>query len=138
MALNNNFYSDIIENEKKWDQMINSNLLNIYYIKAPNGIRNFYLEKLSEIKKEYNSSDNEMINGIIKILSNIILKIDSLIETYNKGETVDINSLSNLFYSNIINNNISNNNLHEKIQNLKALKNEYTNSNDLNQMKKSV
>ena len=73
MALKNDFYTEIFNNEKRWVELINRNLLNSIYCNLV--LKPFYLQKKSELELEYNLTKNRIIGQIILIIENIINQI---------------------------------------------------------------
>lgn len=104
MALRDDFYNDIYIREKKCIELIDRNLLNIYYLNGKNGLREFYQLKRQELEEEYKISNNQIIKNIINIINNIIDEIDYLTISYKNGELVDMRSLNSLFLYNLMNN----------------------------------
>lgn len=97
MALGTDFYNEICEKEKKWENMLISNLLNVYYLPE---LKNFYLEKLNIINAEYSINKNEISKSIILSIEKIISKLDYLINETESGNVVNIYSLLDLFVFN--------------------------------------
>ena len=65
MALAKNFYKEIFEQEQKWTDLINLNLLNSVYCNLT--LKPFYIQKRMELKEEYAKTNNEIIKQIILI-----------------------------------------------------------------------
>lgn len=105
MALKDNFYNEIFEKEQKWIELINLNLLNSIYCNLT--LKPFYLDKKSELEREYNKVNNEIMRQIISIINNIINKIDIYNMQYKNNEFVDIKSLIPLFLMTQMNNVVS-------------------------------
>lgn len=122
MALKNNFYNEIFTNEQEWINLINAKLLNSIYCNLK--LKPFYIQKLEELKQEYSFQRNEIIEQIIRIITNIIKKIDSIYEQYKNLQNPDVSSLNSFFLITQMNNMYSNNfNNKESIKN-KTIKNE--------------
>ena len=98
MALKNNFYDEIFEEEKKWIDLINSNLLNSIYFKHE--LKPFYLKKMSELINEYSSTKSNVIKMFIELINNILTEIDLLIQKHENNQKVDCSSLIPLFLKN--------------------------------------
>ena len=103
MALKNNFYDEIYDEERNWIDMIDSNLLNVYYLLE---LRKFYYERQVIISDEYKLTLNPFMKSIWSILNNIVEKLDFIESEYKKGKRVNISELKKFFVINIINNNI--------------------------------
>ena len=95
MALKNNFYDEIFEEEKKWIDLINSNLLNSIYFKRE--LKPFYLKKRTELINEYSSTKSNVIKMFIELINNILTEIDLLIQKHENNQKVDCSSLIPLF-----------------------------------------
>ena len=102
MALKNDFYTEIFNNEKRWVELINRNLLNSIYCNLV--LKPFYLQKKSELELEYNLTKNRIIGQIILIIENIINQIDLFNSEYNKAGTPNMNFMLPLFLTNQMNN----------------------------------
>lgn len=102
MALKVNFYNEIFENEQKWIELINKNLLNSIYCKL--ALKPFYIKKRNEIAEEYKTTDNQILRQILSTIDNIIIKIDEFNDKYESSEIVDIKELLPLFLTNQMNN----------------------------------
>lgn len=102
MALQYNFYEEILDNEKTWIINLEYNLLNVYYLPE---LKNFYDKKIQKLNKEYELTQNKLIKSIYSCLKNIVDKIDEFIEQNEKGNSVNLNELKNLFFINVLNNN---------------------------------
>ena len=98
MALKNNFYDEIFEEEKKWIDLINSNLLNSIYFKRE--LKPFYLKKITELINEYSSTKSNVIKMFIELINNILTEIDLLIQKHENNQKVDCSSLIPLFLKN--------------------------------------
>lgn len=135
MALDNNFYTEIFEKEIYWTDLVDKNLLNVYYLNGKNGLKDFYIKKLEKLKYEYSLTNNEMLKKILDIINNIINEIDDITIRYKRGNKININSLPKLFLVNKMNNKVDviNDNdidrLQIKKQVLKNIRNFYSNSN---------
>lgn len=95
MALRQDFYTEIFEQEKKWIELINSKLLNSVYCKYI--LQPFYLDKKKELEQEYFLTQNDIIGNIIGIIDSIIGQTEVFNEQFISGEKVDINLLIPLF-----------------------------------------
>lgn len=102
MALKNDFYSEIFEQERKWIEFINLNLLNSIYCDLT--LKPFYLEKKKELEAEYNLTKNNIIGQFITLIDNIINEINLLFTQYNQLKDVNISSLIPLFLTTQMNN----------------------------------
>lgn len=107
MALNNNFYIEIFENEKQWLDFLNLNLLNVYYLPQ---LRDFYLKKQNEILQEKNITNNEFLKNILNMINEMLDNINMIIESHKNGIDVDVKILSNCFLINQMNNNVKSDN----------------------------
>lgn len=137
MALNNNFYNEIFENEKYWIELANKKLLNIYYLNGKNGLKEFYVNKKKELELEYKLTNNDIIKQFLDIINSIIREMEYLTDEYRKGELIDMNSLVNLFLYNQMNNNVNENKKSKDIvrlqmerQILQSLRKKYRNQVD--------
>ena len=126
MALKNNFYNEIINNEEKWTDLINRNLLTSIYCKFE--LKPFYVEKKTELETELKESDNLILTSMLLAIDNIIDKIDLFISQYENFEVVDFKTLLPLFLNNQMNN--SNENKKNKIEALKQQRSELKNMVD--------
>ena len=95
MALRQDFYTEIFEQEKKWIELINSKLLNSIYCKYM--LQPFYLEKKRDLEQEYFVTQNEIIGKIIGIVNSIIEQIELFNTQFKAGERIDISTLLPLF-----------------------------------------
>ena len=102
MALKNDFYNDIFKNEEKWENLINSGLVNPIYCDLE--LRPFYLEKKKEIEEEYRVTNNQILSQVLTIIEDIIKNIDLIINEYNKNGTSNVKSLLPIFLTNQMNN----------------------------------
>lgn len=102
MALKNDFYSEIFNNEKKWTELINQNLLNSIYCNLT--LKPFYLKKRNEIMEEYTLTNNQILNEVLFIIENILRKIEYFTVQYNNSKEVDIKELLPLFLINQMSN----------------------------------
>jgi len=135
MALENNFYQEIQDKEKKWIELIEKNLLNIYYFKVE--LEPFYIKKLEELTYEYDLTNNKIIGEVIDIIKSIIKKLEDFDDTYRMGKEIDIKTLVPLFLISNFNNNVKKDNndlqrLQIRKQVLEAVKNHYDNNNNRN------
>jgi len=123
MALNKDFYDEIYKKEQKLIELIEKNLLNIYYINYSLN----YKKKLEELTYEYNLTNNKMIGQTIEEIKVIINKIDELEEIYRKGNEINIKELLPLFLINKTFNNIEykKTEIQTKKEFLQQLKNNY-------------
>ena len=102
MALKISFYNEILENEKKWIELINKNLLNSIYCNL--ALKPFYIEKRNQIENEYNTTNNQMLRQILSVIDAIILKIEGFNDQYKSSKVVNIKELLPLFLSNQLSN----------------------------------
>lgn len=112
------YYDQIIEKEKYWSYLIEKGFLNIYYLKCNDGIKDFYLAKIRELKGYLNSDPNDEIKKVVNQLEKIVKKIDLMIAKHNSGEKVDVNVIINYFLINA-NNKIEDDDLDLNIDNIK-------------------
>ena len=103
MALNKNFYKEIYENETMWIDMINSKLINAYYLIE---IKEFYQKKQIILNAEFELTGNNMMKNISYAINNIIVKLDFFINEDKKGKIIRLRELNNLFLVNVLNNNL--------------------------------
>lgn len=115
MALGENFYNEIFEHEQKWIELINSNLLNSIYCNLT--LKPFYLQKIVELKSEYNKTNNEKLKQMILMINDIIDKIELFNYQYLNYKTPNINSLLPLFLIARNNNLIKEDNKYNEIHN---------------------
>lgn len=104
MALAKNFYNEIFEQEQKWTDLINLNLLNSVYCNLT--LKPFYIQKRMELKEEYAKTNNEIIKQIILIINDIIDKIELFNYEYLNYQKSNINLLLPLFLTTKMNNKI--------------------------------
>ena len=104
MALENNFYQEINNKEQKWIELIENNLLNIYYFEAE--LDPFYIKKLEELTYEYNLTNSKFIGLVKEEVSAILLKLEELENAYRAGKEINIKSLIPLFLTNKFINNV--------------------------------
>lgn len=102
MALKTEFYSEIFENEQKWIEQINNNLLNSIYCSL--SLKPFYVKKKQELDKEIRLGNNQIIKQISLVIEQIINHIDILNEQHNNSQNIEMNSLLPLFLVNQMNN----------------------------------
>lgn len=102
MALKKNFYNEIFEQEQKWIEFIDNNLLNSIYCDL--SLKPFYTKKRNELEIEYKSNRNIILGQVLILIDNIINQIDLLNEEYKKLNSVDIKTLMPLFLINQMNN----------------------------------
>lgn len=126
MALKQNFYDEIYDKEQMWINMINSNLLNIYYLPE---LRDFYVGKQERLNYEYELTGNDLIRSISYSLNNIVVKLDYFIDEDKKGNIINLKELLDLFLTNKLNNNVSyvNSNVSQNNKNLYELRNKVIN-----------
>ena len=103
MALKNDFYEEIYKEEKNWIEMIDSKLLNVYYLSE---LRKFYYERQVIVSYEYNLTLNPIMKSIWTILNNMVSKLDFIEIEYKKGKRINISELKNYFLINRLSNNI--------------------------------
>lgn len=102
MALKTDFYSEILEQEKKWIELINSKLLNSIYCKYI--LQPFYLAKKRDLEEEFLLTQNKIIGYILEVIEPIILQIELFNNQFRTGEKVDISTLLPLFLTNQMSN----------------------------------
>ena len=102
MELNANFYVELFEKEASWSEMIESNLLNVYYINGEDGITELYKKKYEVLVNEYKKSNNEKLLFFINMIKDILDEINRLTLEYNSGKDIGFETLSNLFIINQI------------------------------------
>ena len=102
MALNLDFYKEIIEKEKTWSTNLEYNLLNAYYLPE---LRDFYISKQDQLSMEAMKTGNALINGLSNTLLNMILKLNFYIESHENGNEIDLRELNNYFLINVLSNN---------------------------------
>lgn len=102
MALKNDFYTEIFEQEQKWLTMMNSNLLNVIYCK--HSLQPFYQKKVNELVTENSLTYNPLIEQIILVFNTIIEKIDSLNKLYIESRESKVDELYPLFLVNRLTN----------------------------------
>ena len=102
MALRNDFYIEIFNDEKRWIDLINKNLLNSIYCNLV--LKPFYENKKKELEQEYILTENKIIGQIIIIIQNIINQIYLFNSEYNNSQKSNINLLLPLFLTNQMNN----------------------------------
>lgn len=95
MALKQNFYTEIFEQEQSWIELINSKYLNSIYCKHQ--LQPFYLNKKKELEQEYFLTRNDIIKNILGIIDSIIQQIELFNEQFNVGQTVNVETLIPLF-----------------------------------------
>ena len=96
------FYNEIFEKEKEWEQRIDKKLLNIVYCNL--SLKPFYQEKKQILEDEIKFGGNQIINQIIQIMENIIQHIDILNEQYRNSNPLDVETLLPLFLTSQMNN----------------------------------
>lgn len=125
MALKPDFYSEILEQEKKWIELINSKLLNSIYCKYI--LQPFYLAKKRDLEEEFLLTQNKIIGYILEVIEPIILQIELFNDQFRTGEKVDISTLLPLFLTNQMSNSTTkeeekNNPIREEITGLQIKK----------------
>lgn len=103
MALNQKFYREIFEKEEMWMNMIDSNLINIYYLPE---LKKIYEEYHKRIEYEFALTGNGILKSISYAINNIIVKLDYIIESEKQGKMINLNELKEYFLLNLFNNNI--------------------------------
>lgn len=106
MALSDEFYKEIYDKEKKWNDQINKKLFNITYCKLE--LKPFYIEKKEKLEYEYSLTNNDFLKPFIDSISKIIDKINYFQELSLQNKSIDSNELIPLFLNNRKNNNIEN------------------------------
>ena len=96
------FYNEIFEKEKEWEQRIEKNLLNIVYCNL--SLKPFYQEKKQILEDEIKFGGNQIIKQIIQIMENLIKHIDILNEQYRNSKPLDVQTLLPLFLTSQMNN----------------------------------
>ena len=104
-----NIYEEIFEKEKYLIELASHKLLNIYYLRDNDELKNFYLDKLNTFENEYEK--NDLIKEVIVVINNIINKIDELNDSYNSGSEVDANSISKYFLYSQLNSKLDKDNI---------------------------
>ena len=102
MALKADFYKEIFENEKKWIELLDKNLLNAIYCGF--SLKPFYLKKKEELEIEYNLTHNNMLAEMLTVINGIVFKIEKLEEEYKESKSVNIKSLLPFFLTSKMNN----------------------------------
>ncbi len=95
MALNNNFYNDIFSKEEIWKNQIKHGLLNSIY--CDYDLKPFYLEKRSELESENDVSNNIMLGEILRIINQILVKIEEFHIQYKLGKSPNMDELLPIF-----------------------------------------
>lgn len=103
MALKSNFYDEIYKEETNWIEMLDSKLLNVYYLSE---LRKFYYERQVIVSYEYKLTLNPIMKSIWTVLNNMVEKLDFIENEYKNGKRININELKNYFLINKLNNNI--------------------------------
>ena len=104
MALKENFYEEIYEEERNWSDMIDMNLLNVYYLVE---LKKFYYDRQVRLNYEYELTFNPIIKSMLYLLNNVLIKIDYIINEDKLNNPINIKELKNYFLINQLNNNIS-------------------------------
>lgn len=105
MALNQKFYQEIYDKEEMWLKMLQSNLINVYYLPE---LKKFYEEKQKRLDYEIELTGNDLLKSFSISLNNLIIKLDYLIEEDKNNNFINLNVLTDFFLINKLNNNISN------------------------------
>ncbi len=108
MALKDNFYNEITENEKKWIELIKDNLLNVVYCNLE--LKPFYIEKKKELEEEYIKTGNVIIGDTLGIIKSIVDKLEEFNNFYKESKFIDFKSLLPLFLTNQMNNSLQSQN----------------------------
>lgn len=103
MALNQKFYKEIFEKEEMWLNMIDSNLINIYYLPE---LKKIYEEYYKRLEYESALTGNNILKSISYAINNIIVKLDYIIEEEKKGNVINLSEIKDFFLLNLFNNNI--------------------------------
>lgn len=103
MALKNDFYDEIYKEEINWIEMLDSKLLNVYYLLE---LRKFYYERQVIVSYEYNLTLNPIMKSIWTVLNNMVEKLDNIESDYKMGKRINLNELKNYFLVNMLSNNI--------------------------------
>ena len=114
MALNQKFYKEIFEKEEMWLNMIDSNLINIYYLPE---LKKNYEEYYKRLEYESALTGNNILKSISYAINNIIVKLDYIIEEEKKGNIINLSEIKDYFLLNLFNNNIKQINKMIAIQN---------------------
>ncbi len=123
-----NIYEEIFEKEKYLIELASHKLLNIYYLRDNDELKNFYLDKLNTFENEYEK--NDLIKEVIVVINNIINKIDELNDSYNSGSEVDANSISKYFLYSQLNSKLDKDNILLREQVLKNVSKNTINYDD--------
>lgn len=108
MALKDNFYNEITENEKKWIELIKDNLLNVIYCNLE--LKPFYIEKKKELEEEYIKTGNVIIGDTLGIIKSIVDKLEEFNNFYKESKFIDFKLLLPLFLTNQMNNSLQSQN----------------------------
>lgn len=119
MALRNNFYNEIFEQEQKWIELVNNNLLNSIYCNLV--LKPFYVERKKELESEYKLAKNIIIGQVLEIMNKIIKKIELFDVQYKNFENCDISSLIPLFLTNQMNNSVQKENNSTNVEDMDVL-----------------
>ena len=112
MPMGNSIYGEIISNEQKWIELINSGLLNSIYCSQV--LKPFYDEKSKIISITYKNTNNELLGQVLNIIDDIIKKLDELYASYRDMKNTDMNELVPLFLVNKMGYNLLNSNAQEE------------------------
>lgn len=100
MALDKKFYEEIYEKENMWMDIIDSGLINVYYLEE---IRKFYIDKQDILNCELQLSQEDDIKKVSVYLNNIIVKLNYLINENKNGYVINIPDLKKFFLINMFN-----------------------------------
>lgn len=125
MALKVDFYNKIFEEEKKWMELINLNLLNSIYCNLV--LKPFYEERKKELEQEFKLTGNKIIELFIISINNIINQIDTFNDLYKNSQNPDMKLILPLFLINQMNNT---NVIERPLSNMENQSNLITNDND--------
>ena len=117
MALSMNIYNEILDNESRWIDSIQ--LLNSIYCNLE--LKPFYEKKKEELELEYKETNNVILGEFIKIIDNIIKKIESFNEAYNNSIKINIKSLLPYFFTYQLNQKMTEDNLNNDLNDLEKL-----------------
>ena len=102
MALRNEFYQEIEDNEKYWKELNNRKLLNPIYLNIE--LKPFYENKKQELEEELKNSNNPLLFNILNIINNILSKIEDIDNSYRSGKEFNISDLVTQFLQSQMNN----------------------------------
>ena len=104
MALKEKFYEEIYEEERNWTDLIDMNLLNVYYLVE---LRKFYNDRQLRLSYEYELTFNPIIKSMLNLINNVISKINYIINEDKMNNPINIKELKNYFLINQLNNKVS-------------------------------